>query len=737
MSKNKQIQEKITKVDKTRAEFSKIISKNPNYFGTHPETKLKQISKMSENTKYEELKCIGFYPELDLLEAVIDVKLPSGYNGNLCSHGSFEYVSFFIDWDNDGDFSGPDEYLGIANVNVHDISDTKKVCLDKTKPLSYALTLQIDSKKKPCKIPNLVKVKAILSWNNPPDPGNPNFVPVWGNSIEKWIQIKPAKYLMKDLIDYMDLKELDLLPTMFDLDLPISKSLKLTTLELKEIYKKKDIPEHRYNFNNIYQIALQIQKNPNLLAKYELDPEYKKLKIAVEEIIKAKPNTKYEKLDCVGLNYNKDQLVATMKIKLPYGYSGNLCTDGSNEYVAFWAYVHDDIEQMCLWRYLGTTSVNVHDIKKIPTEGLEYAVYLPADLSIFKENCHNPKVIKIRAILSWNVKPDPHNPNYNPVWGNKVDSLIQIKPASLTPNEQKPFIWALGNMAVESISGNPHTVETSSIGDGFANGVSQGGGFTAIESPFGGRIMISGKITNAPDNPSEANKLRYKVQYKKLPGGSWKDIVSDFRIWIRIDGVPSGYIDQTAIGGYFKYQEDDSLASTPPKTEVLNNLLAVWHTPVPEGDGLYAIRVLLYKSGAFPQPDVPIDHISSEQVKVLVDNTSPTAQISLDAGACEKFTPGDIITGKFTATDAHIWRYNLAILPTSIPNKPTISPIGSTYPILPVPGVVNETFKLQTKSAKPCGYVIRLNVYDRAIVNNYMQGNRKHADVGFCLLEKK
>ncbi len=95
---------------------------------------MKPVKPMKANTKYEELKCIGFYPDRDLLEAVIDVKLPYGYKGNLCSAGSFEHVRFFVDWDGDGDFTDAGEDVGIASVNVHDIFDGEKVCLDKTKP---------------------------------------------------------------------------------------------------------------------------------------------------------------------------------------------------------------------------------------------------------------------------------------------------------------------------------------------------------------------------------------------------------------------------------------------------------------------------------------------------------------------------------------------------------------------------------------------------------------------------
>jgi len=75
-------QKTIVKVEKERAEFKKLIIENPNYFDTFPQVKIKPVFPMSTNTKYEELRCIGFYPEQDLLEAIIDVKLPYGYKGD-------------------------------------------------------------------------------------------------------------------------------------------------------------------------------------------------------------------------------------------------------------------------------------------------------------------------------------------------------------------------------------------------------------------------------------------------------------------------------------------------------------------------------------------------------------------------------------------------------------------------------------------------------------------------------
>jgi hypothetical protein len=261
-------------------------------------------------------------------------------------------------------------------------------------------------------------------------------------------------------------------------------------------------------------------------------------------------------------------------------------------------------------------------------------------------------------------------------------------------------------------------------------------------------VRISGSISHAPNNPSEANKLRYKVQYKKVGSPIWRDITDKFRIWIRVDDVPSGYIDQVADGaGYFKYQKD--LEQTKI-VEVQDDVMAIWHTQgISDGDGLYEIRVLLHESGAM-EPGCPPDHVCSGRIKVVIDNTRPEAEVTLDSGPCEQFTPGKVIKGEFKATDKHFWKYAFSVLPykppvdsqfkhTPVPALNYVYGQVPTYktPGIPASGITNGKFELDTKGMKPCGYVVHLEVWDRAIVNNHMNGNKQTASVGFCLLKKE
>ncbi len=201
-------------VEKERLEFKNLVKKNPNYFGSISNSKDKDeilkavyqlptetlevllpqlainpellvpVKPLLPNTMYEELKCVGLYPEDDLLEAVIEVKLPYGFNGDLCTLGSKEYIAFYIDY---GDGAGY-QHVATSTVGVHDIPDIND------KHLFYAVKAKIpniEARLKDCNHENIIKVKAILSWDNDPTPFGHTYTPAWGNVLTRNIQIRP------------------------------------------------------------------------------------------------------------------------------------------------------------------------------------------------------------------------------------------------------------------------------------------------------------------------------------------------------------------------------------------------------------------------------------------------------------------------------------------------------------------------------------------------------------------
>ena len=48
------------------------------------------------NTAYEEIGCVGYEPQLERLEATINIKRQSGYGGDICSAGTPEFVRFYL-----------------------------------------------------------------------------------------------------------------------------------------------------------------------------------------------------------------------------------------------------------------------------------------------------------------------------------------------------------------------------------------------------------------------------------------------------------------------------------------------------------------------------------------------------------------------------------------------------------------------------------------------------------------
>jgi hypothetical protein len=165
------------------------------------------------------------------------------------------------------------------------------------------------------------------------------------------------------------------------------------------------------------QFRRLIAGNPNYFGNLPNSP--------FEPVQKIIQNTTYEEITCVGYNLERSQLEATVQIKRPTGYSGDLCSNGSIEYVRFF------LDYGGGWEDQGVVGFNVHDIpnsndcNQDPTKPLSYVASLKIDPK--RRVCRRPVLPRVRAILSWQVVPPP-DPNYPPVWGNVFEDNIQIKP---------------------------------------------------------------------------------------------------------------------------------------------------------------------------------------------------------------------------------------------------------------------------------------------------------------------
>jgi hypothetical protein len=136
---------------------------------------LDEIEELNGDTTYEQLTCAGYNPQTRTLEAVISIKLNSGYSGSLCTAGSYEYVSFF------GFFGGVWNALGSAQVNVHDLA-----AITPGNPVNYAVLRVSNLTSEACENLTSIPLRAILSWQTIPT--GPDFIPVWGNVFNTSVQ---------------------------------------------------------------------------------------------------------------------------------------------------------------------------------------------------------------------------------------------------------------------------------------------------------------------------------------------------------------------------------------------------------------------------------------------------------------------------------------------------------------------------------------------------------------------
>jgi hypothetical protein len=713
-------QQKVTLYERERAQFKALLLSNPNYFGNLEDSKFKSALKIQGDTTYEQIGCVGFQPQFNRLEAVVFVKQQSGYGGSLCSNGSQEYVRFYLSTDNG--VTWHDE--GVTSFTAYDIPAS----VTQRQRLEYAVTLDINPRRKFCFDSNIVLIRAILSWNIAPPPDTPNYTPIWGNVHNTHIQIAPrTRLILGDLFDELKLKLPGELKAAVKLtqEVDAAQPQPLGAAELQKLYADTKVEPHRFALADAHKLLTEQAGDEALAAGVsplaELGIE---LSDIYASIFNGDGNTKYEELECVGLNPNLDTLVGTIRVKLPSGYSGSLCSAGSREYVTFWADIDNNGSfETCL----GTTSVLVHDIEKMPQEGLEYAVFLPVDFTRWRRPCRAGAVVmRIRAILSWQIPPPSSNPNFVPVWGNREETLIHIRPGQqIPPGTHTPFIETVGGMPVPRINNV-----------GLANGLADTAGFTAFDSPFGGEVIITGHIAYPTNSSAGAAPLKYKVSLSG-DGGPWQEQTASFTIGRTqfASGVASTLPDITQsvdANNYYEYREDLTGIGSDALIFVTGNVLFRWQTGGLTGTWKIRIDAI--------DPAQPAVIFPGNVVTVQLDNAAPVLGLDITSGGgvCADFTIGDKISGTYSVSDEHLGSLSLTVEPslggvfTAPAGNHGVSSISRSYPTVPTTGEAGN-WTLDTTGMPRCGYIIRLSASDRTIVNSGSVGWGNSTVVGLCL----
>jgi hypothetical protein len=344
-----------------RLAFKSLLLANPNYFGNLAESSFKPVLAISGNTHYEELACVGYHPQVEYLEGVVYIYQPSGYGTDVCGAGTPEYVRFYLSFDNGATWQDQ----GMTSFQAHNIPQGT----EGGKRLEYAVSLKVNPPGRFCRFDPLIRVRAILSWNNPPPANQPNWPPVWGNVREAPILLEPFRWIRPhDLFDIAKVKLPPYVTEVLDLETPLATKVQtLAATELAALYKAKGVPAHRFAYKELLAFAagpspLSAEAVLNLLPGIEFDPNLGNL------LFPKDGDTSYEELRCIGLDPNSpDTLVGVIQVKKTAGYSGGPCTNGSREYVTFWGdFDGNGTFETCL----GTADVRVYDLANVPPEGV-------------------------------------------------------------------------------------------------------------------------------------------------------------------------------------------------------------------------------------------------------------------------------------------------------------------------------------------------------------------------------
>lgn len=731
------------------------IALNPNHFGNLSELKIKglpdAVFKKIGDTSFEELTCVGLNPQTDMLAAIVRIKQGGGYSGGPCTDGSFEYVRFFIDYGTGWVDSG------MAAFNIHDLGFADDLC--------YAVSVKISPAiRRACnRAPVLPRVRAILSWNVAPPANLPDWHPVWGNRLERQVQIRPRNRIDIGIFDTIKFAEIEKINVALAVKLedvlnaePIAQ---LKPAALMDLFEKFDKADQMTGFRHVAPLVMQAAFNQNIAALNPqplppvgpdggVQPDLQPLDITVNalDLLKnklllenfgidlgkfgdflANPdfNTDFEELHCVGLDRDLSQLHGIVQIKRASGYSGGLCSSGSQEYIAFY------LDFGSGWEYQGTTSVTVHDVA-VPAGGLWYQASLPVSLDKHRQEWCKTGRAKIRGILSWNAPPPVNQPDFIPHWGDREDCSVEVRPwpKDVIVGDVTPVLESIGNMPVSQIDGA-----------GFAKGNAVGGAWSAYSltehlSPFGGTILLSGVIANAA-----SLNLEYRVMVQ-APGDGFHAFTDSFGVTVtEVSGSIVTFTSQTqtAIGDWFTY-----IPKTGPVFKsVAGNILAAFAATK---EGLHRV---------FVEARDAATHVSLGTTAVhafFVDNTDPVVTIDITSGGgnCSKFNPGDVLTGTYSMSDNHAGGLGISITPALPGNaSPVITskngapqfPVTSSLTFRTVPATDNlpttgasGNWEVDSSQLQSCGYNIRIDGADRTILNSGPNRRRDDDLKGFCII---
>ena len=708
-----------------------FLLRRPAQFGTLP-TALSNAIKAAGITYWEQLGCVGYNPQLSLLEATLTIKRANGYTTDLCQGGSFEHVRFFIDWQ---DGTGWHD-VGVSSVRVHNISDSPP---GDQHPLQFLIQHALDARtrRRFCRTPVIPKVRAVLSWNAMP-PTNPNALPLFGNRVDTRIQLAPKRRLT--LIDLQKEKLTDVsLVNLFQKSSAITFNPQPAAIaELEVEYRKAQISPARMvvgaypkNFAKPNSAKVQFAPSPTLPIEQLKD-------IDIDAIIATlntdKADTSFEQLTCIGFDPPTETLGAVIRIKRPSGYSGSLCNTGSLEHVAFWADWNNDgtYEQ-----YLGTTSVVVHDIPAAASEPIDYALrFYSPELARHVRACSNPNVIGIRAVLSWSTPPSTTDADDLQTWGNRLDAHVVLRPGEAVKGDEITCeLITVGGVIPSLVDDSTWLAYPNDTGIPGASNYCPWGGIYSV------RAMLY--------NTGPARSTHFKVEYRPEGGGTWLPVtgVQTFGVLDPLDAFEGARpVTEVAVNGWLPYLVDFGSFITLDMQKI-----ADWNTTSVD-DGRYELRLKVTRDDPTTNPAGTVlrtwkatvcnlDFVVHPLVSGTGLDATATLDIAIGGGACKLYASGSgtIIPGQLKVVHPFFGHYTLDLQPDSAANgvEPTPSAgfctsLTDDGPDGPIPPATSN-WSLNVNDVDDCGFTVTLRGYDRTLVNNGTHTHGAAKAVGFAV----
>jgi len=306
-------------------------------------------------------------------------------------------------------------------------------------------------------------------------------------------------------------------------------------------------------------------------------------------------------------------------------------------------------------------------------------------------------------------------PNRKPTWGNRVETIVHVRPGREVGQGPDPWLSRVGEIPQSFIDAAGY----------IQNGVAVASGASFNNAPFGGRITLAGSIING--NPG----TRYRILFRKSGVGAFVPLPTEpagITLAITTPGPTTTWITIHAdYDGYYAYQDYS------PTHYVEGNILAAWYTGNAEHGETYDLRVDV------KDPGNPLVDIKSNVVTVHVDNKDPDITLAFASlvGDCAHFEENKVFTGLYTVIDPHFGSFSFEILPPGPANGKLPTPpsgvsvhLGGT---IADPGVTAGSFNLDTAGMDPCGYALVLHAWDRTNVNSGFANNYAKDSVGFCL----